>query len=53
MSCEEIVREGYLEGFDILAVAHRKVHAAESAGIHMPRLTDTIIEKQIEHLLDH
>ncbi len=60
---EKRVRTGYLEGFNILASAHRKVHAAKAAGIRMPRLTDTAYmgvtdeEKNkmvplIEHLFD-
>ncbi|MBP5492285.1 MAG: phosphotransferase [Clostridiales bacterium] len=38
---EKKVREGFLEGFDILAGAFRKVHEASVKGVLMPHLMDT------------
>ena len=37
---EKKVREGFPGGFDILADAFRKIHAANTDGIEMPRLSD-------------
>ena len=38
---ERKVKEGYLEGFDILAEAFRRVHAVDIDGISIPRFIDT------------